>query len=430
MRDLIITLIVIFGCLYTLKKPYIGILLWSWLSYMNPHRLAYGFAYSMPFAYITAITLIISMVFSKQTKMFPINAITVIWLIFITYMGITTIFAFYPDGALFEFTRVIKIQLVVFFTMMLIADLKQLNQLLTVIAVSMGYYSVKGGVFTILHGGNFIVWGPEGTFIEGNNELAIATLMVIPIMAYLYRISSNRWVRLAWLFSIPLSFFSAIGTQSRGAFLAFGAVVLFFWFKSKKKVSIGIVMAIMTVIILSMMPESWYKRMDTIQTYEQDDSAMGRINAWYYAINVANDRFLGMGFNHWTSETFLIYAPNPLDHHAAHSIYFAVLGDHGWPGLMMFLLIYFLSWRMLMKVIKDSKDNPELGNIHFLAKMLQISFIAYLVGGAFLSLSYFDLPWHFVSFVIILAKLNAETLKIEKQPSPVINKKPNRVLNP
>ena len=67
MRDLVVTLIVVLGCGYTLKKPYIGILLWSWLSYMNPHRLSWGFAYSMPFAQITAIVLFISILFSKES---------------------------------------------------------------------------------------------------------------------------------------------------------------------------------------------------------------------------------------------------------------------------------------------------------------------------------------------------------------------------
>ena len=88
MRDLLITLIVIVGCIYTLKKSYIGVLLWSWLGYMNPHRLAYGFAYSMPFAQITAIVLIVSTVISKEKKGIPINNITILWFGFILWMSI------------------------------------------------------------------------------------------------------------------------------------------------------------------------------------------------------------------------------------------------------------------------------------------------------------------------------------------------------
>ena len=51
--------------------------------------------------------------------------------------------------------------------------------------------------------------------------------------------------------------------------------------------------------------------------------------------------------------------------------------------------------------------------------MMQISFIAYLVGGAFLSLSYFDLPWHFVSFVVLLNKFIEDT-NVENNPATIL----------
>lgn len=404
MRDILITLIVFVGCIYTLKRPYIGVLLWSWLSYMNPHRLSYGFAYSMPFAQITALVLLGSMVFSKDTKKIPINSITVIWIIFILFMGVTTLFAYFPDDASKYYTRVIKIQLIVFVTMMLITDLNKLNYLLWVIVVSIGYYSIKGGLFTLLTGGGYRVWGPENSFIEGNNELAIAALMIIPLMAYLIQISNNVWIKRGLMAGIVLSFVSALGSQSRGALLAFGAVAMFFWMKSDKKIVIGLGMTVLSIGILAFMPESWYNRMDTIQSYEEDASAMGRLNAWEYAYNAANHNFFGVGFDSWSPITFAQYAPNPLDVHAAHSIYFSVLADHGWLGLIMFLLIYYLSWKKLKGVIKYTEGLAGMENVNFLARMLQVSLIAYLVGGAFLSLSYFDLPWHIISFVIILEK--------------------------
>jgi probable O-glycosylation ligase (exosortase A-associated) len=405
MRDIAITLIVLAGCLYTLQRPYIGVLLWSWLSYMNPHRLAFGFAYNMPFAQITALVLMGSMAMSKESKKIPINTITIIWILFIILMGISTYFAYFPDDAMIQYVKVIKIQLIVFITMMLITDLTRLNHLIWVIALSIGYYSAKGGVFTIATGGGHIVWGPTDSFIEGNNELAVATLMVIPLMAYLYQVSQHKVLKRGLLAAMPLSFVAAIGTQSRGALLAFIVVALFFWMKSDKKVLLGTGMMFISIGILAFMPASWYQRMDTIQTYEEDASAMGRLNAWEYAYNVANHKFLGMGFDSWTPITFAQYAPNPNDVHAAHSIYFSVLADHGWPGLILFLLIFNLTWKKLKVLIKNTDDKPESKDINFLAKMLQVSFIAYFVGGAFLSLSYFDLPWHLVSFVLILTRI-------------------------
>ena len=417
MRDIAITIIVILGCIYTIRRPYIGVLLWSWLSYMNPHRLSWGFAYNMPFAQVTAIVLLVSIFFSKEKKSLPLTNITVVWILFILFMGITTIFAFYPDQAFVQYKKVIKIQLIVFLTMMLITDMGKLRQLIWIIVLSIGYYSVKGGVFTLLTGGGYTVWGPPGSFIEDNNGLAIAVLMTIPLMIYLYQTTDRKWIKNGLLFAIITSLFTVLGSQSRGALLAIITVGFFYWTKSDGKIVSGFVIVILAVALLAFMPESWYHRMETIQTYEEDASAMGRINAWHYAFNAANDNLLGLGFESWSYPTFALYAPNPEDVHAAHSIYFTILADHGWIGLFFFISIFFMAWRTLSKVVKITKNKEEYMEYNSLAKMLQISFLAYFSGGAFLSLSYFDLPWHLISFVVLLqsylnqAELSKKQLK-------------------
>lgn len=404
MRDIAVTLIVLAGCCYTLQRPYIGILLWSWLSYMNPHRLAYGFAYSAPFAYVTAIVLVFSLIISRDKKSLPINTITITWLFFVGFMGITTVFAFFPDDALIQYIKVIKIQLIVFLTMMLITDMQKLRLLIWVIVLSIGYYSVKGGVFTLLTGGGFHVWGPAGSFIEDNNALAVAVLMLIPLMNYLRETNEKIWVRQSLLIAMIASLFTVLGSQSRGALIAIMAVGILYWVKSKHKAILSIIMPILAVALLAFMPDSWYQRMETIKSYEEDGSAMGRLNAWEYAYHAANDNLFGVGFESWSYKTFAMYAPNPLDVHAAHSIYFSVLADHGWIGLVLFLLIYFLTWKKLSRLIIDTNSRTDLQEINLLSRMLQVSFVAYFVGGAFLSLSYFDLPWHLVSFVVLLSE--------------------------
>lgn len=416
MRDILITAVVLVGCLYTLKRPYVGVLLWSWLSYMNPHRLAYGFAYNMPFAYITAIVLLGSMMLSKETKKLPINGLVITWIVFIIFMGITTLLAYFPDAAASEYLKIIKIQLIVYLTMMLITDIDKLNKLLWVIVLSIGYYSVKGGIFTLMTGGSFIVWGPADSFIEDNNGLAVGILMTVPLMLYLSHIQDNQWIKKVLLIAIVCSLFTVLGSQSRGALLSIIAVALFYWSKSQRKALSGVVIVALAFALFSFMPASWYTRMDTIQAYEQDGSAMGRINAWHYAYNAANDNLLGMGFDSWSAQTFALYAPNPTDVHAAHSIYFSVLGDHGWIGLMLYLIIYISALFMLANIVNVTANDEMLKKYHFLAKMLQVSLIAYLTGGAFLSLAYFDLPWHIVSFVVLLN----EFLKRE-QKAPVNN---------
>jgi len=402
MRDLLVLLLVFGSLPYILKRPYIGVLVWSWLSYMNPHRLTWGFAYSMPFAQIVIGVLVISMIMSKEPKGLPKSGTLTIWIMFILWMMLTTALAIYPHYAVTELSRVLKIQFATFLTMMLIRDQEKMNQLIWVIAMSIGFFSIKGGVFTILSGGSFRVWGPPGSFIEDNNGLAVATLMVIPLMIYLRHISTNKWVRHGLSFSVVMSFASAIGSQSRGALLATLAVGGFFWLKSKSKMITGSLFVVAGVIGLAFMPESWYARMDTIQNYQEDESAMGRINAWIYSINVASSRITGAGFNSWSLENYAIYNPDAKDVLVAHSIYFHLLADQGWIGLVMFLTILLLTWKNLSYVIRMSKDKPKFDHQNMLARMLQVSLIAYMSGGAFLSLSYFDLPWHMIALALLL----------------------------
>jgi len=408
-RDVLITLLV-FGCLPIIfMRPYVGILVWSWLSYMNPHRLAWGFAYDMPFAQIVAITLLLGLVFNKEKHTLPIDRLLWVWLAFICWMCLSTVFALIPEAAFIALIKIIKIQLVTFLTLLLINSMYRIHQLIWVIVVSIGYYSVKGGLFTIITGGGSRVWGPPGSFIAENNSLALASLMIIPLMVYLWRCSGKQWVKIGLVAAIILSLASVLGSQSRGALLGIVAMGCFFWFKSSAKLISGIVIVALAVAGWILMPESWHTRMATISNYQQDNSAMGRINAWHYSVNVAGDRLSGAGLNSWSLETYAIYAPDPLNAQAAHSIYFSVLADHGWPGLIMFALILWMVWRSLGKVISSDRNTSTFAEEAYLAKMIKVSLVAYMSGGAFLSLSYFDLPWH----------LFAISLLIKSQQTPV-----------
>lgn len=402
MRDILVTLLVFGSLPLILKRPYVGVLVWSWLSYMNPHRLAWGFAYNMPFAQIVAVTLLFSVLISKQPKNLPTSGTLGIWIAFIVWMGITTIFAIYPQYATEELIRVIKIQLVTFLTLMLMRDQEKIDLLIWVIAISIGYYSIKGGFFTLITGGGFRVWGPAGSFIEENNALALATLMIVPLMVYLYQVNTKKWVRYGLGVSIFLSLISAVGSQSRGALLAIIAVSGFFWLKTKNKLVTGLAIVLLSILGIAFMPESWTDRMVSIKNYEEDASAMGRIDAWVYSINLANDRLTGGGFNSWSKNNYAIYNPDSVARVVAHSVYFSVLADHGWVGLALFLLILFCTWRSLSKVIRRTKNLEEFKSQNILARMMQVCLVAYMSGGAFLSLSYFDLPWHIISLSLLM----------------------------
>jgi probable O-glycosylation ligase (exosortase A-associated) len=162
--------------------------------------------------------------------------------------------------------------------------------------------------------------------------------------------------------------------------------------------------------------------MATIGTYEQDGSAMGRINAWETAINIANHKPTGAGFSMYNRTVFNIYAPRPNEQRAAdpsipraaHSNYFQVLGEHGWVGLALYLAIWWLSWRDAARLRKLTKGRADLSWVFRLAGMCQVSLVGFMVGGAFLSLAYFDLPYNLM--VIIVVTKRWLLLKLSETP--------------
>lgn len=409
MRDIALTAFILGMVPVALIRPWIGILVWTWIGLMNPHRLTWGFAFNMPFAQLIGLATFVGFLFSKEPKRFPLNAVTVVLLLFIAWMCFTTLFALNPDGAFDQLSKVLKIQAGIILGLFLLQSRERIHWLVWVIVVSIGFYGVKGGYFTLQGGGVHKVLGPSGSFIEGNTEIGLALVMMLPLMRYLQLTSERRWVRFGLLAAMILTGIAALGTQSRGAFLAAGAMVVFLWLKSPKKLVPGIVIATAATLTLLFMPESWWNRMGTTLQYEQDASAMGRINAWHFAINLAKDRpIVGGGFETFTPQLFRIYAPSPQNFHDVHSIYFEALGEHGFVGLALFLLLMVLTWRAGSRLIRLAKA-PEHAWARQLGAMAQVSLIGYWTGGAFLGLAYFDAYYMIISvFVLALTVLERE----------------------
>lgn len=404
MRDILVTAIV-FGALpFIFKRPWIGILLWCWLSYMNPHRQTWGFAYDMPFAFITAVVTITAFLFSKEKKEMIWTRETILLMIFIGWMLTTTFFALYPDLAWEQWSKVWRIQLMVFLTAMIIKERQHLHWMIWIIALSLGYYGVKGGIFTIVHGGAFRVQGPSGTFFAGNNEMALVLSMLVPLIRYLHLQEPRKWVRLGLASAMVLTGIAAIGSQSRGGLVAMTAMGLFLWFKSRNKLVTGVYIVIAMGVIHAVMPQEWYDRMYTIETYQEDDSALGRINAWHTAFNVAKGRVTGGGFDMFRPPTFHQYAPEPFRVHDVHSIYFEVMGEHGFIGFGIFILLAVFAWLRANQVIRQCKNDPERKWAADLAAMIQVSLVGYGAGGAFLGLAYFDLTYHLMIVLVLTAK--------------------------
>jgi putative inorganic carbon (hco3(-)) transporter len=402
-RDIIVTAI-IFGLLpFVFKRPWLGVLLWTWIGMMSPHRLTWGFAYSMQFAAIVGVATLIALLMSKEPKRFPMTPVTVTLIILVLWMNVTYLFAINTTNYPYvQWDKVMKIQLFLVVTMLIMTTAERINWLVWVATMSIAFFGIKGGIFTLTSGGGSMVLGPEGSFIEGNTEISLAITMSIPMLRYLQLQATSRWLRWGLGAGMVSCAIAVLGSYSRGGLLAIAAMGGFLWLKSRNKLVIGFAMILLVPLFLNFMPDKWFDKMNTIGTYQQDSSAMGRINAWHMAFNLAKDRPLtGGGFGAFTDEAFVRWAPNPVDVHDAHSIWFQMMGEQGFVGLGLFVLFWIFSWRLAGGIIKSCRGQDKLRWASDLAAMIQVSIIGYCTGGSFLGLAYWDMPYVLVTILVM-----------------------------
>ncbi|MEP7185975.1 MAG: putative O-glycosylation ligase, exosortase A system-associated, partial [Rhodanobacter sp.] len=404
MRDIALALF-IFGMIpYILMRPYVGLLVWSWLGYMNPNRLCFGFAISFPWVQLVAVVTLLSFVFSKERKRLPWSATSVLLVIFLLWTVLTTFFAAVPASAWDECERFAKVLVMVFVTLALVDSRERMHWLVWMMAVSLGYYGFRGGIFTLLGGGANHVFGPPKSFIADNNALALALCMTIPLMRYLQLHSVRKFVRLGLSAGMLFTGVAVLGTYSRGGLIALMVVFGALFLKSRGRMALVLGVVLVGFIAYHFMPPQWTQRMGTLHDAQQTDSGETRIQSFKFAVSVALHRpVLGGGYNVYQSAAmWQRYGPTDAIPRAIHSIYFRALGEQGFPGLTLFLAMLFVSWRACSQVRKLTRRIPEQKWAFDLASMLQVSLVAFMAAGAFLPMTYFDLAFQVMALCAVL----------------------------
>ena len=406
LRDLVVTAVIFWLLPFCLARPWIGILTWSWLGYMNPHRLTWGFAYSTPFGMMVMGTTLVGLPFSRDVKAPPraleVYLLTALWGWFL----LTTIFAYYPHDAWEQFSKVSRILFGTYLSLMLLQEERKLKALIWVIAMSIGFFGLKGGIWAFMTGGQNQVLGPPDSFISGNTEIGLALIMVIPLLFYLRRQETRVWLRRLLLAMALLSMVATLITHSRGALVGLLVILPLLFLKSRAKLLILPLLIAAGLIGPSLMPSNWTEKMETIESYEQDISANQRLTSWWVAYQLAKDSpILGGGFKTFSMEIYQTYIPDYIyadRQHDAHSIYFQVLAEHGFVGLALFLGLIASTFVSLRYIVHVTRNRPDQQWINDCAKMVEVSLAGYAVSGAFLSMSYFDLFYHLVAITVLL----------------------------
>ncbi len=409
MRDFIVLAIILGSVPLSFCSPYFGVLVWAWVAYFNPHRYAWGFAYDFPVAQVIAVSTLLGILFTRKINRQFLVRETVLLFFLWAWFALTMLYAVQvplfadhiePGKALLE--RVSKILLMTVVMILVVTSRKKLQYLFLVTALSFGFLAIKGTLFGIRTGGQFRVWGPPDSFIADNNDVALAINMSLPMMFFLAREVTNRWLRLLLRVAFLSGIVAVILTYSRGGLLGLAVVLFVIAIKSHRKLLGVASLAVAGFLLLTFAPLPWMSRMETFLRGDLDLSAQLRLQAWEFAWTLAKHHpITGGGFETFTPGLFERYTPG-LEFAGPHSIYFQVLGEHGFVGLALFLFLLASCFFTLRRLRRRVRGDPSAAWMVSYAHMLEASLIAYAISGAFLPRAYFDLYFQLVAATIIL----------------------------
>jgi probable O-glycosylation ligase (exosortase A-associated) len=421
-RDYILVALFLVTLPLGIFQPYYGVLIYAWISYMYPHQLAWSFVQTLPVAKVAAASATLGLVIRRNGSFDALRrreCITMLALLLV--FTLSSVFALERELAWTRWEDLAKIILMSLVTAMLLTERKRLRVFILVVALSLAFYGIKGGIFSLLTGGEFLVWGPGNSVIAGNNNIGLALNMALPMFWYLAKEQQNKWFRrflhICFLLTIP----SVMFTYSRASAIAL-VVVLAAIFLKEMRFFLLISIAVLAMAAIPFIPEQWWERQRSTLSYELDGSAMSRIDNWVFCWNLVQDRpLIGGGFNYNTPVTFDKYAPGFREKYGnrqwdSHSIYFGIMAAHGFAGLFLFLLMILFCLLTCRSIKKKTAAFEDLRWAGYYAAMIQVSFLGLLVNGAFVNMEYFDLNYHLTALTACLAVIVDRSLASSSEP--------------
>ncbi len=402
MRDLIVLSIVIGSLPVILFRPYLGLLVYSWLAYMRPQDMTWGFSRVLPLSQWVAIAMVVGLLVTLgRERLITVKIQTVMLFLLGVWISLSAMNAVIPELAWEVYDFYWKGIVIALLTTGLVNNRERFRTLYILIPFCIGFLGAKRGLVGILRGGAQYSDGPGG-FMADNNSFALMLNVSLPMLVGIATTDPRRPVRIAAVVIAVLTVPAILFTFSRGGFLTLCVVSALLFWRSKNRLLVAAVMAVVLVGLVAFTSDTftqkYVERTSTIDNYEEDGSAQGRINAWRTSWYVFLDYpVLGVGPNNLIA-VFRRYSPEVDRFRVAHNAYFQLLSESGLPALLLFLgALGTALWRMnRLRLV------TALPWVVTQARMLQIAIIAFMTGSMFLNTAYNEVIYHLVGLTVCL----------------------------
>lgn len=404
-RDVFVLLLATMGGLMALRNPFTGLLTFSWLAYMRAQDLCWGFAKTMRFSYFVAITMMVGWILGLDGRrpFLRWDSRTVMMVLLILSTTVSLVMAqnqgTYVMTRYFEFLKLVVIAL---FTTGQVDSRKRLKLLLWVIALSLGFYGVKNGIFGILSGGSAINRGPGG-MLEDNNDFALAMVMNMPLLLYLGYLEDKKWIQRACGAATGLTIITVLLTHSRGGFLSMMMVLGVFFMRSKKKFKALAILGILVAAFFFLAPEHVVNRLVSIND-TGDSSRHARLTAWAIALRMIGAfPVWGVGLRNFQDHFFEFsegILPNTGGFRfVAHNSYLQIWAEGGTIAILLYMGLLISCFWTLAKLRKRALQVPGGEWVFNYCRMFDASLAGFMVGSFFLNRGHFDLIYHVFGIV-------------------------------
>ncbi|MCA8953603.1 MAG: putative O-glycosylation ligase, exosortase A system-associated [Planctomycetes bacterium] len=422
MRDLVVFAIVMLSLPSCFRRPFYGLLMFSWLAYMRPQDLCWGFARTMRLSFFVAIAMVLGWWANESGRRpfanwsdFRSKCIVALGL----FVAVSYAFAATHDGYtntyFFEFLKILAIAL---FTSGQVTTRQRFRVLAWTIAICLGFFGVKGGLWGVLTGGGSqIIRGPGG-MMEDNNDFALALTMNIPLLWYLGNSEREHPIvgKLCKL-CMALTAVAVLLTHSRGSFLAMTATALWISWRSGKIVRAFGVLAILGLLFPLIAPDAVLERLSTIGD-TKESSASARLRSWAAAFNmIQHNPVLGVGLRNFQSsyKEYAVYEVVNGTTYVAHNSYLQIWAESGSVAFLIYLALLGSVFLASRRVFRMGRSRPDMHWAADYARMMEATTVGFMVGAFFLNRGHFDLIYHW--FALLAGLIGVTNAAYRADPS-------------